>query len=50
MVAIWWLPIVFFVGSFIGILITALMSMSAFHSEQSARIPRHARVVLSDEY
>jgi formate-dependent nitrite reductase membrane component NrfD len=50
MVSIWWLPVVFFIGSFIGMLITALMCMSASQSEQSARIPKHARVVLSDDY
>jgi len=50
MVSIWWLPVLFFVGSFIGTLITALMCVSANQSEQSARMPRHAGVVLSDEY
>ncbi len=50
MVSAWWLPVLFFIGSFAGMLITALMCMSASQSEQSARVPRHARVVLSDEY
>jgi formate-dependent nitrite reductase membrane component NrfD len=50
MVSIWWLLVLFFAGSFIGMLITALMCMSASQSEQQARTPRQARVVLSDEY
>lgn len=50
MVSAWWLPVLFFIGSFVGMLITALMCMSASQSGQSARVPRHARVVLSDEY
>ncbi len=29
MVSIWWLPVLFFIGSFIGMLITALMCVSA---------------------
>ena len=50
MVSAWWLPVLFFIGSFVGMLITALMCMSASQSEQSARIPKRVRVVLSDEY
>jgi hypothetical protein len=50
MVSAWWLLVLFFIGGFAGVLVMALMCLSGSQQEPSGRLPRHAKVVLSDEY
>jgi hypothetical protein len=50
MVSVWWLAVLFFIGGFAGILVTALMCMSGSISDPPLRAVKHIKVVLSDDY
>ena len=50
MVSAWWLPVLFFIGSFTGVLVMALMCLSGSQPETATRVARQIGVALSDKY